>query len=133
VEGAAPWLTELLAGDPDKAVLAGLEQHPLEAHAGPLLSLGAFGDHRPSRAQALGQPVAHEFELAEVEQARSACARGGHGLQATHGDGGHKRIGQLTLELDDLCSQRPSRGTLNVFFDERPRKKLCRFGAAVYE
>jgi hypothetical protein len=67
VESAASRLTELLAGDPVKAIPAGLEQHALKPDACGLLRLGALGDQGSSIAQVLGEAIADEFELAQVQ------------------------------------------------------------------
>ena len=94
-----------------EAVLAGLEQHPLEAEPIGLLLLGAFGDPGPRRTEPFGQLIADPLELTESEQARL----GRTGLwvrEATHRPCGHERGGKLTLQPTDLLAQRPPRSSL---------------------
>jgi hypothetical protein len=131
VKGAASRLPELLASDPVKPILPGLEQHALQAHACGLLSLGALTNQGPGRMQALGQVVAYQLELAEVKQPRSERAHRRLGVEATQRDGGQKRVGKLAFELDDLQAQRSPRRTLDIFIDKRRENRGKRPGAVV--
>ena len=69
------------------------------------------GDRQPRLAQPLGQLVADDLELPQVKQPGMA---GGHRRQGqpAHREGGHERVGELTLQPRDLLTQRPAGGPL---------------------
>ena len=88
-----------------------VQQHALEGK--PLLSLlvGLLGDPHARGGEALGQLVARQLQLSQIEHPR--LGEPGRRLrEPAHGVGGHEGGGQLALQTSDLVPEGAAGGTL---------------------
>jgi hypothetical protein len=92
-------------------VRAGIEQHALQRQSLLGLLIGPLGNRHPGAVKALGELVADQLEVAEVEHP----GLGVHGLrliEAAHRVSGHEGVGELSLQPSDLSPQRAPGGPL---------------------
>lgn len=112
---AAAALAELLVGDLLELVLAGREEHPLEADAVALLLAAALLEGTPRGAQLLGELVAEQLELGEPEDSRALAEprrAGGADLGTTVREGGDLDVAEIALEASDLLRECPASNAL---------------------
>ena len=105
---AAPSLAELLVGDRLELVLAGREQHALQADAVLLLLAAACLELQARLAQAEDEGVARSLELREAQESGAGAARGAIGRRdggTAVREGRDLDVAEVALEPGDLRAE----------------------------